>query len=171
MKYDGKFASRWRAKSPDALCAVLPQSIFKAASPCRRKERTFPPCTIPAVPSFSAVPAFPACSMRAAADFSRSAPRRNLCGQHDFSATHCHCRQPRLCGCRFRACRQPDLLPHLQHHAGQSAPAVCIGGGRLPAGDETPCQNFPPASHAAPDCVSFSPALSFPCCSTPAVRR
>nr|WP_302696610.1 hypothetical protein [uncultured Ruminococcus sp.] len=24
MKYDGKFASRWRAKSPDALCAVLP---------------------------------------------------------------------------------------------------------------------------------------------------
>ena len=25
MKYDGKFASRWRAKSPDALCAVLPQ--------------------------------------------------------------------------------------------------------------------------------------------------
>ena len=26
MKYDGKFASRWRAKSPDALCAVLPLS-------------------------------------------------------------------------------------------------------------------------------------------------
>ena len=25
MKYDGKFASRWRAKSPDAFCAVLPQ--------------------------------------------------------------------------------------------------------------------------------------------------
>ena len=25
MKYDGKFASRWRAKSPDALCAVLPK--------------------------------------------------------------------------------------------------------------------------------------------------
>ncbi|WP_288596098.1 hypothetical protein, partial [uncultured Ruminococcus sp.] len=25
VKYDGKFASRWRAKSPDALCAVLPQ--------------------------------------------------------------------------------------------------------------------------------------------------
>jgi hypothetical protein len=24
VKYDGKFASRWRAKSPDALCAVLP---------------------------------------------------------------------------------------------------------------------------------------------------
>ena len=24
MKYDGKFASRWRTKSPDALCAVLP---------------------------------------------------------------------------------------------------------------------------------------------------
>ena len=24
MKYDGKFASRWRAKSPDALCAVSP---------------------------------------------------------------------------------------------------------------------------------------------------
>ena len=27
MKYDGKFASRWRAKSPDALCAVLPKSV------------------------------------------------------------------------------------------------------------------------------------------------
>ena len=27
VKYDGKFASRWRAKSPDALCAVLP-NIF-----------------------------------------------------------------------------------------------------------------------------------------------
>ena len=27
MKYDGKFASRWRAKSPDALCAVLPQDF------------------------------------------------------------------------------------------------------------------------------------------------
>jgi hypothetical protein len=26
VKYDGKFASRWRAKSPDALCAVLPWS-------------------------------------------------------------------------------------------------------------------------------------------------
>ena len=25
MKYDGKFASRWRAKSPDALCAALPR--------------------------------------------------------------------------------------------------------------------------------------------------
>jgi hypothetical protein len=25
VKYDGKFASRWRAKSPDALCAVLPK--------------------------------------------------------------------------------------------------------------------------------------------------
>ena len=25
MKYDGKFASRWRTKSPDVLCAVLPQ--------------------------------------------------------------------------------------------------------------------------------------------------
>jgi hypothetical protein len=24
VKYDGKFASRWRAKSLDALCAVLP---------------------------------------------------------------------------------------------------------------------------------------------------
>ena len=29
VKYDGKFASRWRAKSPDALCAVLPLfSVF-----------------------------------------------------------------------------------------------------------------------------------------------
>ena len=28
MKYDGKFASRWRAKSPDALCAVLPKIGF-----------------------------------------------------------------------------------------------------------------------------------------------
>ena len=28
MKYDGKFASRWRAKSPDALCAVLPIRDF-----------------------------------------------------------------------------------------------------------------------------------------------
>ena len=27
VKYDGKFASRWRAKSPDALCAVLPQTL------------------------------------------------------------------------------------------------------------------------------------------------
>ena len=27
VKYDGKFASRWRAKSPDALCAVLPWSL------------------------------------------------------------------------------------------------------------------------------------------------
>ena len=26
MKYDGKFVSRWRAKSPDALCAVLPKA-------------------------------------------------------------------------------------------------------------------------------------------------
>jgi hypothetical protein len=26
VKYDGKFASRWRAKSPDALCAVLPKN-------------------------------------------------------------------------------------------------------------------------------------------------
>ena len=25
VKYDGKFASKWRAKSPDALCAVLPK--------------------------------------------------------------------------------------------------------------------------------------------------
>ena len=24
MKYDGKFTSKWRAKSPDALCAVSP---------------------------------------------------------------------------------------------------------------------------------------------------
>ena len=24
VKYDGKVASRWRTKSPDALCAVLP---------------------------------------------------------------------------------------------------------------------------------------------------
>ena len=30
MKYDGKFASRWRAKSPDALCAVLPYRKEKA---------------------------------------------------------------------------------------------------------------------------------------------
>ena len=29
MKYDGKFASRWRAKSPDALCAVLPKDWRK----------------------------------------------------------------------------------------------------------------------------------------------
>ena len=29
MKYDGKFASRWRAKSPDALCAVLPYIRLK----------------------------------------------------------------------------------------------------------------------------------------------
>ena len=32
MKYEtgseGKFASRWRAKSPDALCAVLPKSFL-----------------------------------------------------------------------------------------------------------------------------------------------
>ena len=28
VKYDGKFASRWRAKSPDALCAVLPTVSF-----------------------------------------------------------------------------------------------------------------------------------------------
>ncbi|MDY4018394.1 MAG: hypothetical protein SOY50_06160, partial [Ruminococcus callidus] len=28
---EGKFASRWRAKSPDALCAVLPQ-VFQTAS-------------------------------------------------------------------------------------------------------------------------------------------
>jgi len=28
VKYDGKFASRWRAKSPDALCAVLPKKSF-----------------------------------------------------------------------------------------------------------------------------------------------
>ena len=28
VKYDGKFASRWRAKSPDALCAVLPYVDF-----------------------------------------------------------------------------------------------------------------------------------------------
>jgi len=27
VKYDGKFASRWRAKSPDALCAVLPYVV------------------------------------------------------------------------------------------------------------------------------------------------
>ncbi len=33
MKYDGKFASRWRAKSPDALCAVLPYFIGHAGSP------------------------------------------------------------------------------------------------------------------------------------------
>jgi hypothetical protein len=26
VKYDEKFASRWRAKSPDALCVVLPYS-------------------------------------------------------------------------------------------------------------------------------------------------
>ena len=29
MKYGGKFASRWRAKSPDALCAVLPYDYLK----------------------------------------------------------------------------------------------------------------------------------------------
>ncbi len=28
MKYDEKFASRWRAKSPDALCAVLPKECM-----------------------------------------------------------------------------------------------------------------------------------------------
>jgi hypothetical protein len=33
VKYDGKFASRWRAKSPDALCAVLPKDNRKAC-PC-----------------------------------------------------------------------------------------------------------------------------------------
>ena len=33
MKYDGKFASRWRTKSPDALCAVLPLiSAFQQSS-------------------------------------------------------------------------------------------------------------------------------------------
>ena len=28
---EGKFASRWRAKSPDALCAVLPRTFFADA--------------------------------------------------------------------------------------------------------------------------------------------
>ena len=41
---------------------------------------------------------------------------------------------------------------------------VCLRVMKRPA-------KLPPASHAAPDCVSFFPALSFPCCSTPAVRR
>jgi hypothetical protein len=38
VKYDGKFASRWRAKSPDALCAVLPKG--KTA----RSKGIFPSC-------------------------------------------------------------------------------------------------------------------------------
>jgi len=29
VKYDEKFASRWRAKSPDALCAVLPKVFVR----------------------------------------------------------------------------------------------------------------------------------------------
>ena len=33
----GKFASRWRAKSPDALCAVLPRIFFADA-----KKHTLP---------------------------------------------------------------------------------------------------------------------------------
>ena len=33
MKYDGKFASRWRAKSPDALCAVLPLGMCRGRCP------------------------------------------------------------------------------------------------------------------------------------------
>ena len=33
MKYDGKFASRWRAKSTDALCAVLPIIIYTGDFP------------------------------------------------------------------------------------------------------------------------------------------
>ncbi|MDY3655951.1 MAG: hypothetical protein SO054_07325, partial [Ruminococcus callidus] len=32
VKYDGKFASRWRAKSPDALCAVLPWQAYHNTS-------------------------------------------------------------------------------------------------------------------------------------------
>ena len=38
MKYDGKFASRWRAKSPDALCAVLP---YKKAVTCKESCDSF----------------------------------------------------------------------------------------------------------------------------------
>ena len=34
---EGKFASRWRAKSPDALCAVLPRTFFADA-----KKHTLP---------------------------------------------------------------------------------------------------------------------------------
>ena len=37
MKYEtgseGKFASRWRAKSPDALCAVLPKTHLEEVKP------------------------------------------------------------------------------------------------------------------------------------------
>ncbi|WP_443720127.1 hypothetical protein, partial [Ruminococcus callidus] len=33
VKYDGKFASRWRAKSTDALCAVLPIIIYTGDFP------------------------------------------------------------------------------------------------------------------------------------------
>ncbi|MBS6597215.1 MAG: hypothetical protein KH326_09135, partial [Ruminococcus callidus] len=38
VKYDGKFASRWRAKSPDALCAVLP---YKKAVTCKESCDSF----------------------------------------------------------------------------------------------------------------------------------
>ncbi|WP_288536228.1 hypothetical protein, partial [uncultured Ruminococcus sp.] len=39
VKYDGKFASRWRAKSPDALCAVLPKT---KATPHKALYSVFP---------------------------------------------------------------------------------------------------------------------------------
>ena len=35
---DGKFASRWRAKSPDALCAVLPTLVPVSGKPIPRSE-------------------------------------------------------------------------------------------------------------------------------------
>jgi len=40
VKYDGKFASRWRAKSPDALCAVLPKG--RLAMKCGEDRGTCP---------------------------------------------------------------------------------------------------------------------------------
>ena len=46
MKYDGKFASRWRAKSPDALCAVSPL-IHVGARAAQYKDNAAPgftPC-------------------------------------------------------------------------------------------------------------------------------
>ena len=39
MKYDGKFASRWRAKSPDALCAILPLFFLNGILPCNTAFR------------------------------------------------------------------------------------------------------------------------------------
>ena len=48
---DGKFANRWRAKSPDALCAVLPYIIrvpvpaaLRAANALRTPYRHVPHC-------------------------------------------------------------------------------------------------------------------------------